>query len=100
MEWISLGINLLSGAVGGNAAGKLLKSFSLGKIGNSIAGIMGGGLGGQLLNMLGVNSTAVAATSGGQMDFASLLGALASGGVGGSIVMVVFGCIKKAFAKA
>jgi len=42
-------IQLVSGALGGNVAGSLLKNFSLGTLGNSIAGIVGGGLGGTLL---------------------------------------------------
>lgn len=47
-------IQLISGAVGGNIIGALLKKFSLGVVGNSIAGLVGGGLGGQFLgNMLG-----------------------------------------------
>jgi len=42
-------IQLICGALGGNAAGSLLKKQSLGTVGNSIAGILGGGLGGQIL---------------------------------------------------
>ena len=45
-------ISLISGAVGGNIAGSALKEQSLGTLGNSIAGIIGGGLGGQLLSAL------------------------------------------------
>ena len=40
---IPLIIQLISGAVGGNIAGALLKNLNLGPIGNSIAGIVGGG---------------------------------------------------------
>jgi hypothetical protein len=39
-------ISLVSGAVGGNAAGKVLKNFDMGTLWNSVAGIVGGGLGG------------------------------------------------------
>jgi len=43
-------ISLVSGAAGGNIAGALLKNFSLGTLGNSIAGIGGGGgIGGAIL---------------------------------------------------
>jgi len=35
-------------------ADSLMKDSSLGTLGNSIAGIVGGGLGGQLLGMMGV----------------------------------------------
>ncbi|MEY2608109.1 MAG: hypothetical protein QOH31_5963 [Verrucomicrobiota bacterium] len=44
---INLIIQLLSGAAGGNIIGNILKQYNLGPIGNSIAGIVGGGLGGQ-----------------------------------------------------
>ena len=71
-------IQLICGAAGGNIAGSLLKNSSLGTLGNSIAGIVGGGLGGQLLNLLGV-----AAAGGGGLDIGSIIGSIAGGGVGG-----------------
>jgi uncharacterized membrane protein YeaQ/YmgE (transglycosylase-associated protein family) len=49
--WI---ISLISGIIGGNIAGSAMKEQSLGTLGNSIAGLVGGGLGGQLLSALGV----------------------------------------------
>lgn len=95
MNIVSLVISLVTGAVGGNAAGSLMKKYSLGTMGNSLAGILGGGLGGSLLQMLGVT----AAPSGG-LDLQSILGSLASGGVGGGAVMAVIGMVKKAMSKA
>ncbi|MDD3641171.1 MAG: hypothetical protein PHE81_01980 [Atribacterota bacterium] len=86
-------IQLVSGAVGGNIAGSLMKEFSLGTLMNSIAGIIGGGIGGQLLGMLGV------ATQTGGTDIASIVGSIASGGVGGGVLMAIIGFIKKAMAK-
>ncbi|MEO1574256.1 MAG: hypothetical protein AAFU65_04770 [Pseudomonadota bacterium] len=86
-------INLVSGAVGGNLAGSLMKNFSLGTLWNSVVGILGGGLGGQILGMLGI------AAGGGGMDVGSIVGSLASGGVGGGALMVIVGLIKKAIAK-
>jgi uncharacterized membrane protein YeaQ/YmgE (transglycosylase-associated protein family) len=86
-------IQLLSGAAGGNLAGSLLKKQSLGPIGNSIAGILGGGLGGQLLGVLGI------ATGGGGMDIGSIIGSIASGGVGGGVLMAIVGFIRSALAK-
>jgi hypothetical protein len=38
---VALIIQLISGAVGGNIAGAILKNFNLGPIGNSIAGLIG-----------------------------------------------------------
>jgi len=46
-------IGLISGAVGGNVAGAAMKENSLGTIGNSIAGIVGGGAGAGILQALG-----------------------------------------------
>jgi len=86
-------IQLVSGAVGGNVAGSLMKKFSLGTLGNSLVGILGGGLGGQLLGMLGV------ATASGGMDIGSIVGSLASGGVGGGALMVIIGVIKNLLKK-
>jgi uncharacterized membrane protein YeaQ/YmgE (transglycosylase-associated protein family) len=86
-------IQLISGAVGGNVAGSALKKYNLGTLGNSIAGILGGGIGGQLLGLLGV------AAGGGGLDIGSIIGSIASGGVGGAVLMVIVGLIKKAMAK-
>ena len=49
MDIVTLIIQLVAGAVGGNDAGAAVKQNSLGTIGNSIAGIFGGGIGGQIL---------------------------------------------------
>ena len=86
-------INLISGAVGGNVAGGLMKKLSLGTMGNSIVGILGGGAGGALLGMLGIDAGA------GTTDIAGILGWVASGGVGGGVLMAIIGVLKNAFAK-
>ena len=85
----------LTGAAGGNIIGKILPSLNLGTLGNSLSGIVGGGIGGTLLSMIGVD--AGPATS---LDVASLLGGAGAGAVGGGVVMFVVGLIKKAFSKA
>jgi hypothetical protein len=85
-----------------NVAGALMKNFNLGPIGNSIAGLIGGGLGGQLLSMLtsGGASTAGTVATGSGMDVASILSSLAGGGVGGAVVMAIVGLIKAKMAKS
>jgi len=90
----SLIIQLISGALGGNAAGALMKKLSLGTVLNSILGIVGGGLGGQLLNLLGVG------TAGGGLDLGGIITSIAGGGVGGGILLVIIGLIKKALSKS
>ena len=87
-------VQLVCGAVGGNVAGALMKKFSLGTLGNSIAGILGGGLGGQLLGMLGI-----ATGSGGNMDVGGIVGSILGGGVGGGGLMAIIGVIKGALSK-
>ena len=87
-------IQLLSGAVGGNLAGNLLKKYDLGTLGNSIVGILGGGLGGQLLGML----TGAAGGTGG-MDLGSIISSIAGGGVGGGVLMAIIGMIRTAMTK-
>ena len=79
-------IALVSGGVGGNIAGALLKKFSLGPIGNTIVGIIGGGLGAQLLNATGL------------FQPTSLIGDIGGSVVGGGILMTIVGLIKNAMA--
>jgi hypothetical protein len=96
MNIISLIIEVISGAVGGNVAGAAMKENSLGTVGNSIAGIVGGGLGGTLLqSVLGG-----AAAGGGSLDLTTILSNVAGGGVGGAILMAVIGIIKNKMAKS
>ena len=97
-EYLPLIIQLVSGAVGGNLAGKLMKGSSMGTLWNSVAGILGGGLGGKVLGMLGLGGAAATEASTG-MDLTGILGSVAGGGVGGGILMAIIGVIKKAMAK-
>jgi hypothetical protein len=95
MNIISLIIQAISGAVGGNVAGAAMKENSLGTLGNSIAGIVGGGLGGTILHMV----MGTAAAGGGGLDLQSILANVGGGGVGGAILMAVVGIIKNKMAK-
>jgi uncharacterized membrane protein YeaQ/YmgE (transglycosylase-associated protein family) len=79
-------IQLISGAVGGNAAGAIFKNLSLGTIGNSIAGVAGGGIGGQILGAV------LPSLAGG------MVGQAAGGGIGGLVLMAVVGFIKNKMA--
>jgi len=94
---LALIIQLVSGAIGGNLAGSLLKDYSLGTLWNSVVGILGGGIGGQVLGMIAPALGAAAAS--GSMDIGSILGTVAGGGVGGGILLAIVGIIKKAMAK-
>ena len=95
MDVITLLIQLVSGALGGNIAGGLLKNLSLGTLGNTIAGIVGGGLGGQILGTL-LNLPTV---GGGPLDLPAILTQIASGGVGGGVLMAIIGMLRGVIAK-
>jgi hypothetical protein len=95
---INLIIELVSGAAGGNIAGTLLKQYSLGAIGNSLAGIVGGGIAGQLLNIVlggGATAGATAGAVAGGLDVGLIVEQIVGGGVGGGVLMVIVGIVKQ-----
>ena len=94
MNFINLIISLVSGAVGGNAAGAAMKDKSLGTTGNSVAGVLGGGIGAAILQALGLGGA-----EGGSIDLASILQSIASGGVGGGVLMAIISAVKGMLAK-
>lgn len=95
MDLIPLIIQLVSGAVGGNLAAKLIPSINQGGLINSIGGIVGGGLGGQILGAV----LGGAAPEAGGMDIAGIIGSVAGGGVGGGILLAILGFVRKALGK-
>jgi uncharacterized membrane protein YeaQ/YmgE (transglycosylase-associated protein family) len=88
---INLIIQLIVGAIGGNAAGATMKDASLGTLGNSVAGAIGGVGGGQLLSAL---LPAMAGT----MDVGTLLSQAVGGGIAGAILTAIVGLIKNKMA--
>ena len=91
---INLIIQIVLGAVGGNAAGATMKDASLGTLGNTIAGAIGGVGGGQLLQVL---MPAIAGTAG-SVDVGSMISQAVGGGVAGAILTAVVGLIKNKMA--
>jgi len=85
---LGLIIQLVSGAVGGNVAGSLIKKLSLGTALNFVIGILGGRLSGQLLGILGMGGAA------GGIDIASIIAQVAGGGVGGGILLAIISPVK------
>lgn len=90
---VNIIIQLVSGGLGGLGAGKAMPKLSLGNIGNIVAGIVGGIGGGQLLNLLGIGSSA------GGLDIASILTSVLGGGIGGGALMAIVAGIKKLVTK-
>lgn len=85
-------INLIAGAVGGNAAGKASPTFDLGTIGNTIAGLVGGGVLGQLVTLLLPAVTAAAAE--GNLSIGGIISQVIAGGAGGAVLTALIGAIK------
>jgi hypothetical protein len=92
MDITSLVIQFGSGAAGGALAGKLLKSFNLGPLGNLLAGAIGGGIGVQTINSW-IGLAALAAQAG--TDVGTLALQVAAGAVGGGVVTALMGVVQR-----
>ena len=91
--WLPIIIQLISGAAGGSALGAAVKNLSLGKLGDTITGLIGGIGGAQLLAILGI------LTGGGGMDATAVAGDVVGGGAGGAALLAIVGAIKNAMGK-
>jgi uncharacterized membrane protein YeaQ/YmgE (transglycosylase-associated protein family) len=101
MDIFNLVISLVSGAVGGNVAGNALKEKSLGTVGNTVSGIVGGGIGNYILQALGLLASAGMATAATGdastgVDIGALIANIGGSGVGGALLTVIIGLIKNA----
>lgn len=96
MELISLLLPLVSGAAGGNLVGGILKNFNLGAFGNSLAGLVGGGVGSMVLgNLLGVDLPA----TGMDADNAASLAQILGGGAGGGALTILVSVLQRALGR-
>jgi uncharacterized membrane protein YeaQ/YmgE (transglycosylase-associated protein family) len=83
MNLTALLLQLIAGALGGYAAGNVSKEMNLGTIGNSVAGALGGGVGGQILfAILGLSGSL------------QIVSALITGGVSGGLATLLIGFLK------
>ncbi len=85
-------INLISGALGGVAAGKASPTFDLGMIGNIISGVVGGGLLGQVVTLL--LPSIMAAAQSGNFSVSGVVSQVVAGGAGGAILTAIIGAVK------
>lgn len=93
-------VQLIAGGAGGNVIGQLARNLSLGTMGNSIAGAIGGiaitWLAGQVP---GFDTLLGAAAGTGNLDPGALAGQGAVGLIGGGALTAIVGAIKSAMAK-
>src|SRR5262249_25312973 len=85
-------INLVTGALGGVAAGKASPNFDLGTMGNIISGLVGGGVLGQVVTLL--LPSVMAAAQAGHLSGCGIGAQVIAGGAGGAILTALIGAIK------
>lgn len=91
---ISLIVQLISGAAGGNVVGALLKNLPVSKILATILGAVGGAGGGHLAALI----PQLAELLGLAGDNPGMAGAAGAGAGGGALLTLIVGLIKKAMA--
>ncbi len=95
-QLLPLLLGLGSGALGGNIAGKVMKS-GMGTMGRSLTGIVGGGGLAYVMQMMGgggasmADAAQTATTSG--LDVMSIVKSVVGGGVGGGILTAILGMV-------
>ncbi|MFV0925909.1 hypothetical protein [Pseudomonas palmensis] len=91
MDIVSLVIQVISGVVGGNAAG--MSKQSMGPLLNSIFGGVGGVIMGQILAAI-TGEPGATMGAGGSLDMAAIISSIVGGGAGGAVLTFVAGFIK------
>lgn len=91
MDIVSLVIQIISGVVGGNAAG--MSKQSMGPLLNSVFGGVGGVIVGQILAVMTGEPSPVI-VGGGSLDMAAIVSSIVGGGAGGAVLTFVAGFIK------
>jgi len=85
-------INIITGALGGVAVGKSSPNLDLGMIGNIVAGLVGGGLLGQIITLL--LPSIMTAVQSGNLTIGGIISQVIAGGAGGAILTAIIGAIK------
>lgn len=94
MDIVNLLISLASGALGGNLSGATQKENNLGTVGNSVAGLFGGGIGHFVLQALGILGT-----GGAEHSIGAILANIGTSGISGAILPILIAFIKQALNK-
>jgi len=93
MDYVNLLISLASGALGGNVSGAVTKpEDNLGMLGNSLVGLLGGGVGHAVLQALGLFTA-------GDLSITSIVSNIATSGISGAILPLIVSFAKKALTK-
>ena len=93
MDFIGLAVQIISGAVGGNAAGTLSKQ-GMGPVLNSVLGGVGGVVLGQVLAAVTGDQSLSQAGAEGSLDLPVIISSVIGGGAGGAVLTWVVGFVK------
>jgi hypothetical protein len=96
-QLLPLVIQLIGGALGGNAAGALLKNANLTVILRTILGVVGGVAGGQLASVIGVLQTLLGEQAG---TGGMVAGNAGTSAIGGAVLTLIVGLIKQSMNKS
>jgi len=88
MSFIGLIIQIIAGIVSGHMTGRGMRAFSLGPVGNTIAGGFGG------LAGAGAIQAMFPGAPGSGFDFGALVSSIIGGGVGGAVVTIFAGLVR------
>lgn len=100
MDIVNLIISLVSGIIGGNVTGAAMKEKSLGALGNSLTGLVGGGATSYILQALGILASMGMGTAAGSPDASAdlnvghIVGNIVGSGAGGAILTAIVALIK------
>ncbi len=103
MQYLNLIITIVSGIIGGNLSG-LLMSSGLGWVANTLAGIVGGGLGTWIFQALlllqrpGLSNTETGIDLS-HLDTTMLIGLAVSSAIGGAVLTAIISWVKSYVAK-
>jgi len=90
MDVVGLLMPLLSGALGGTAAERIGLSGGIGFFGGALVGLIGGGIGGQIVSAyLGLAQSASSSSP----DAGVILGQVVASGLSGAVCATVVGCL-------
>lgn len=95
MDITGLIVNLVSGGVGGNLSAAAMKDKSLGAIGNTVAGAIGGVAGAYITQAVGILQNLGLA----DMTVGSVATEAGAAAIGGAILTAVIGFIKSKMSK-
>lgn len=96
MDIINLIVGLISGGIGGNIAGPAMGDKNLGATGNSVTGVVGGGITNLIMQALGTFGNA----PGVEHSMGSIIGNVGGSGVGGAILLIIVALIRNYVKKA